>query len=141
MENPAPQTFRVFDTTGSDGALLENEDLTITWNGTYVSTAKVDGMMSFNRYGDFNYHGSSTLGAFRAYIVSSSSSKNANSIDVELIFDGETAIDGIISAVTDNKADVYSIEGRLVKNKVSSDKALDALAPGVYIINGKKVSK
>ncbi|MBO5613325.1 MAG: InlB B-repeat-containing protein [Prevotella sp.] len=141
MENPAPQTFRVFDTTGSDGALLENEDLTITWNGTYVSTAKVDGMMSFNRYGDFNYHGSSTLGAFRAYIVSSSSSNNANSIDVELIYGGETAIDEIVLAESGNKVNVYSVVGRQIKSKVSRSEALGGLSSGVYIVNGKKIVK
>ncbi len=139
MSNPPAQTFRVFNTDGSDGALLENEDLTVTWNGTYVTTPIVDGMKSFNTKGDFGDHTASTIAAFRAYIVSSSASNN-NAIDIELVYDGVTSVYSVTSAAV-GKVDVYSAEGRLVRRQVSSESALDGLAPGVYVISGKKYVK
>ena len=139
MSNPPAQAFRVFNTDGSDGALLENEDLTVTWNGTYVTTPMVDGMKSFNTKGDFGDHTASTIAAFRAYIVSSSASNN-NAIDIELVYDGVTSVYSVTSAAV-GKVDVYSAEGRLVRRQVSSESALDGLAPGVYVISGKKYVK
>ncbi|MBO5613324.1 MAG: hypothetical protein J5905_02320 [Prevotella sp.] len=130
MGNPSPIVLDVFNSNGSDGALLENEDLTVTWNGTYVSTAKVDGMMSFNRYGDFNYHGSSTLGAFRAYLVLSSS-VNSNSIEVEwLAADDATAINAIKQNINSNGDVMYNLNGQMVNSSA---------AKGIYIKNGVKV--
>jgi hypothetical protein len=133
MGNPSPIVLDVFNSNGSDGALLENEDLTVTWNGTYVSTAKVDGMMSFNRYGDFNYHGSSTLGAFRAYLVLSSS-VNSNSIEVEwLAADDATAINAIKQNINQSNDIMYNLNGQKI--------SISSAPKGIYIRNGVKVIK
>ena len=130
MQNPVSKSFRVFNTTGADGALLENENITITWNGTYVTTAKVDGMMSFNRYGDFGNHNSATLSPFRAYLLKTEPA-GEQSIDIEYIFSPDaTSIEGIISEQISQPAVIYSVSGQKV-NAINKG--------GIYIVNGRKV--
>lgn len=50
-----------------------------------------------------------------------------------------TAINGITGA--DGKADVYSVDGLLLRKDVALTEALDGLPAGVYVINGRKVVK
>ena len=37
--------------------------------------------------------------------------------------------------------DVYTLNGALLRSRVSSENALNGLQPGVYVVNGKKVVK
>ena len=46
---------------------------------------------------------------------------------------GVTADEGTVS--------VYSTDGKLLRDNVTSDRALDGLAPGVYIVGGEKAIK
>ena len=142
MSNPSSTVFDVFNTTGSDGALFENEDITLSWCGSYVSTPKVDGMMAFNSSANFNYLGTSVsnMPAFRAYILEETNS--GQSIEIELtLADDATAVDIIESGMTREKVDVYTVDGTLKKKNVSPVESLDGLEPGVYVVNGKKVVK
>ena len=139
MSNPAATDISVFDSDGSDGVLLENEDITLTWNGTYVTTAKVDGMMSFGSSGNFSEHKSSTLGAFRAYLVKETNFSNA--IEIEFVFGDATAIDTVKAKSMGTMVNVYSVSGSMQKKNVPANEALSGLAPGMYIINGKVVVK
>ena len=44
--------------------------------------------------------------------------------------------------MTDNeKVDVYTVAGEMIKSNVRQSEATDNLKKGVYIINGKKVIK
>ncbi len=142
MSNPPTVALDVFDSDGSDGTLLENENITLTWCGSYVSTPKVDGMMAFNSNGNFNYL-SPTVTAmtpFRAYMIEETNS--GQSIDIELsLADDATAIDIIKSEIARDKTDVYTVGGTLIKKNVSSVDALEGLAPGVYVVKGKKIVK
>ncbi|MDE6355351.1 MAG: cellulosome protein [Prevotella sp.] len=49
------------------------------------------------------------------------------------------SINGITSA--DGKADVYSVDGLLLRKDVALAEALDGLPAGVYVVNGRKVVK
>jgi hypothetical protein len=142
MSNPPSVNMDVFDSNGSDGALLESEDITVTWNGTYVKTDRVDGMKSFNSNGDFGDHTVATISAFRAYLVVTSATVNSQDIDVELTLGDATGIYELTNTVESVKnVDVYTIGGIRVKSRVPYGKALDGLLPGSYIINGKIVIK
>jgi pectate lyase len=142
MSNPPSVNMDVFDSNGSDGALLESEDITVTWNGTYVKTDRVDGMKSFNSNGDFGDHTAATISAFRAYLVVTSATVNSQDIDVELTLGDATGIYELTNTVESVKnVDVYTIGGIRVKSRVPYGKALDGLLPGSYIINGKIVIK
>ena len=138
MTNPPSTDIRIFDANDTNGLLTEDEDVTLTWNGTYVLTSKVDGMKSFNIDGSFGDHKSPTLAPFRAYLVKSGTS--SQSIDIELLFrDGATSIETISPRLASDYVNVYSTVGVLIKRNVPYDKALEGLAPGAYIVNGKKI--
>lgn len=46
-----------------------------------------------------------------------------------------------VSVTTEKVVDVYSLNGALLRSRVSSENALNGLQPGVYVVNGKKVVK
>ena len=46
-----------------------------------------------------------------------------------------------VSVTTEKVVDVYSLNGALLRSRVSSENALNGLQPGVYVVNGKKVIK
>ena len=141
MSNPASAVIRVFDTNDVNGLLTEDEDVTLTWNGTYVTTPRVDGMKSFNTDGSFGDHGYSTLSPFRAYLVKTGVSSQ-QTIELNWLSEGEaTAIEALKSKAASNSVNIYSIDGRQLKRNVSSEKATDGLAPGVYVVNGKTILK
>ncbi len=129
MTNPASTIIRVFDTNDANGLLTEDEDVQLTWNGTYVRTDRVDGMKSFNTDGSFGDHNSSTLAPFRAYLVKSGN--NAQSIEIELLFtDDATDINAIKQNINSNGDVMYNLNGQRVN---------PSAAKGIYIKNGVKV--
>ena len=133
MSNPASVSMKVFNTDGSDGALLENEDISLSWCGSYVSTPKVDGMMAFNSNGNFNYL-SPTVAAmtpFRAYMIEETNS--GQSLDIEIDFnntDDATAITSILQRAGEQNDAIYNLAGQRVNT---------ANKNGLYISNGKKI--
>lgn len=46
-----------------------------------------------------------------------------------------------VAVTTEKLVDVYTLNGALLRSRVSSEKALNGLQPGVYVVNGKKVIK
>lgn len=46
-----------------------------------------------------------------------------------------------VSVTTEKVVDVYSLNGALLRSRVSSENALNGLQSGVYVVNGKKVIK
>ena len=46
-----------------------------------------------------------------------------------------------VAVTTEKLVDVYTLNGALLRSRVSSENALNGLQPGVYVVNGKKVIK
>lgn len=46
-----------------------------------------------------------------------------------------------VSVTAEKLVDVYTLNGALLRSRVSSDNALNGLQPGIYVVNGKKVVK
>lgn len=46
-----------------------------------------------------------------------------------------------VSVTTEKLVDVYTLNGALLRSRVSSENALNGLQSGVYVVNGKKVIK
>lgn len=67
------------------------------------------------------------------------SSKYANDVVIALSGSMVTGIDAI--AAENGNVNVYNLNGVLVRKNVAAGKALNGLAKGVYLINGKKIVK
>lgn len=65
--------------------------------------------------------------------------------DSTLLTDGKLKVKTVSTGITginaDEIVDVYNTSGMKIRSQVAFGKALDSLAPGVYIINGQKVTK
>lgn len=61
---------------------------------------------------------------------------------IKVVF-GKDITTGIthVSVTTEKVVDVYSLNGALLRSRVSSESALNGLQPGIYVVNGKKVVK
>ncbi|MDM8145422.1 calycin-like domain-containing protein [Bacteroides eggerthii] len=46
-----------------------------------------------------------------------------------------------VSVTAEKLVDVYTLNGTLLRSRVSSENALNGLQPGIYVVNGKKVVK
>lgn len=50
-----------------------------------------------------------------------------------------SGIDTIVAGTQDSIVNVYNLQGMLVRENVDRDTAVDGLAPGVYVVGGRKV--
>lgn len=108
--------------------------------GAYTTQAvKSEGNTSYYGYanGAFVKANTGTLNPFRTMIKATVANAQAQ---FSLKLGNEvTGIIGVNSEL--GKVDVYNLEGKLIRNQVEATTALQGLAKGVYVINGKKVIK
>ena len=79
-----------------------------------------------------------TIPAFRAYMTMASNVKSLNILVIDDDATGIMSVDAQSGMTICLPANIYNLAGQLVKAKANS---LDALAPGIYIVNGKKYIK
>ena len=108
--------------------------------GTYTKQEIIsDATTTYYGYanGQFVKANTGTLNPFRTMIKATNT---AAPTTLSLKLDGEvTGIVGVNSEL--GKVNVYNLEGKLVRSQVAAATALQGLAKGVYVINGKKVVK
>lgn len=108
--------------------------------GTYTKQEVIsDATTTYYGYanGQFVKANTGTLNPFRTMIKATNTTAPAT---LSLKLDGEvTGIVGVNSEL--GKVNVYNLEGKLVRSQVAAATALQGLAKGVYVINGKKVVK
>ena len=108
--------------------------------GTYTKQEVIsDATTTYYGYanGQFVKANTGTLNPFRTMIKATNT---AAPTTLSLKLDGEvTGIVGVNSEL--GKVNVYNLEGKLVRSQVAAATALQGLAKGVYVINGKKVVK
>lgn len=108
--------------------------------GTYTKQEVIsDATTTYYGYanGQFVKANTGTLNPFRTMIKATNTAAPAT---LSLKLDGEvTGIVGVNSEL--GKVNVYNLEGKLVRSQVAAATALQGLAKGVYVINGKKVVK
>lgn len=105
---------------------LANKEFFISDNAFYVADQKV------------------TLNGFRAYLKVSEAMEapvNRMLIDIDGV---ATSVDEVFDADivdADRLVDVYTLSGMSVKRGVRKSEALDGLAKGIYVVDGKKLVK
>lgn len=97
--------------------------------------------MNIGEKGSFSYKckyvGVDGASVYRTYATISDSKEYVSSQPLEMVAKSLTSVDQI--ANDDNvPVDVYNAYGQLVKKQVCSNKALDGLSKGVYVVGGQK---
>lgn len=108
--------------------------------GSYtVQTVTSDANATYYGYqnGEFVKANNGTLNPFRT-MIKVTGAAGANVLTLKL--EGTTT--GINEAVSETgKTDVYTIDGKCVRRGVAAKEALNGLAKGVYVVNGRKIVK
>ena len=110
--------------------------------GTFVKTALPDGVFYLldNTFRHTNYSNTGTVSmkGWRGYFKITDTTGEIKNIGYSTE-NGETLhIDGTNVELNDI-VDVYSLSGMCLKRKVSRQSATEGLAPGIYLVGGKKV--
>lgn len=122
----------VFKGTFTNTTLTEGSYV-VTNNGVLSRISK-DGMMNIRPYRSYIYFNRQTAGAKAIFL------QNMNVNGFENDEDNTTGIENLLfeSGILTHSADVYSIDGQLVRSKALN---FNGLPKGVYIVNGKKYVK
>lgn len=108
--------------------------------GTYTTqTVTSDATATYYGYqnGEFVKANNGTLNPFRT-MIKVTGTVTAQALKLKL--NDETT--GISEAASEaGKADVYTIDGKCVRRGVAAKEALNGLAKGVYVVNGRKIVK
>ena len=108
---------------------------TVTFTGSFVKTEAPSRSYVFSNSTLYHLTSAMEMKGFRAYFTETRTDSGAK---LTLVIDDETTG---ITTYTDapvEKFDIYNTAGQLVKRNATST---DALPSGVYIVNGKKITK
>lgn len=85
--------------------------------------------------------GTAPLPAFSAYIDATGLSEHPETILMDTGNGTASLIENTFASETPAFVNVYNLQGMLIRQNVATESALDGLAAGIYIVNGKKISK
>lgn len=130
------------------GAAMQNDAL--VFKGTFKNTTLNEGSYVVTKNGVLSRIPSDGMNIkpYRSYIYFNRQTKGAKAISLQNMSvngfesdeDNTTGIENLLfeSGILTHSADVYSIDGRLVRSKALN---LNGLPKGIYIVNGKKYVK
>lgn len=85
--------------------------------------------------------GTAPLPAFSAYIDATGLSEHPETILMDTGNGTASLIENTFASETPAFVNVYNLQGMLIRQNVATESAIDGLAAGIYIVNGKKISK
>ncbi len=119
-----------------DVTVSDNAGESLTFKGNFYKTTATEGAYVLRKNQVYHLTGNMDIKGFRGMITQSMGSGakvfNAWSLD------GATTAIGNINASTKTRFDVYNVSGQMLRHAATS---LDDLPHGVYIVNGKKLTK
>jgi len=120
---------------------MESEKVNDYYLKGVFSKEEATNVYGYTTAGTFVKASSTTLVPFRAFIMSPEDVTSSDTRILECLFGGDetTAIERLNQA--DERVDVFSVDGRLLRRGVERGRALDALPSGVYVVGGHKVAK
>lgn len=141
--SPMGNTMTVVDWDGTSGLMEQNNNFSISYNGTYQSqqASSISNLYTFNSDGTFGPQTSGILSPFRMYLTAYTYSMpmSAYSLSIGVNDGGTTGIRELVTTpaykVSMSKA-IYDLNGRMV----SATGSTKGLPKGVYIQNRKKIT-
>ena len=106
----------------------------VTYKGYFYKTTVPKGAYVLRKNVVYHLVSDMTMKGFRAYFVEEDGNQ-AKIVNWTLDGGETTGIDEVVVNM-ENPADVYQLDGRLVRSNATS---LEGLSKGVYIVNGKKI--
>lgn len=120
----------------SDVAVSDNTGETITFKGNFYKTTAPAGAYVLSKNQVYHLPKAQELKGFRAVLTQSSAS--ASKLNTAWTLDGTATGIGNINASTATRFDVYNVNGQMLRHAATT---IDDLPHGVYIVNGKKLTK
>lgn len=114
---------------------VSNGDESITYQGCFCNTTATKGAYVLRKNKLYHLQSDMTMEGFRAMLIQGGSS--ASKVFSSWTLDSSTTGIGNINAESDTKHDVFNVAGQKVKTNATTDN----LPQGVYIVNGKKITK
>lgn len=127
----------------AEGTSVDNPTSANGLYGSFAGESVAEGMYLLNGNKIVKCGTGSKIGANRAYINMDEVPEYSTDSNVKPALEiGENgvvnSIDGI-AVVGSGVVDVYSVSGVRLRGGVNAERALDGLAKGIYVVNGKKV--
>ena len=112
-------------------------DTIFTYYGSFVKTTIPKGSYAVSKNKLYHLSKAMTTKGFRAYFISTM--RDGSNANVNISFDDyETTGISEVKSDTATRFDVYNTSGQKIKSGATS---IDNLPKGVYIVNGKKITK
>lgn len=108
---------------------------TVTFTGSFVKTTAPSRSYVFSNSTLYHLTGDMEMKGFRAYFTETRTDSGAK---LTLVIDDETTGITTYTDAPTKRFDIYNTAGQLVRRNATST---DALPSGVYIVNGKKITK
>lgn len=126
-----------FASTPTDVTVSDNTGESLTFNGNFYKTTATKGAYVLSKNQVYHLQKDMDIKGFRGMIIQRNTGSGAKVFNAWSL-DGTTTGIGTINATTDTRFDVYNVNGQMLRHAATS---LDDLPHGVYIVNGKKITK
>ncbi len=121
----------------TDVTKSDNTGESLTFKGNFYNTTATKGAYVLSKNQVYHLTIDKPIKGFRGMIIQSNTGSGAKVFNAWSL-DGATTAIGTINASTETRFDVYNVSGQMLRHAATS---LDDLPHGVYIVNGKKLTK
>lgn len=114
-----------------------DENGTFTFYASFVKSTMPSGSYMFSKNKIYHITANKTFKGFRGYFVYTTDESSNSNLNFSLMDDETTGISEVKTEAA-TRFDVYNTSGQKIKSGATS---IDDLPKGVYIVNGKKITK
>ncbi len=126
-----------FASQPNDVTVSDDSNESLTFKGNFYKTTATKGAYVLSKNQVYHLTSDMPIKGFRGMIIQGNTDSGAKVFNAWSL-DGATTAIGTINASTETRFDVYNVSGQMLRHAATS---LDDLPHGVYIVNGKKLTK
>ncbi len=126
-----------FASQPTDVTVSDNAGESLTFKGNFQKGTATKGAYVLRKNQVYHLTDNTSIQGFRGMITQSNTGSGAKVFNAWSL-DGTATGIGTINATTETRFDVYNVNGQMLRHAATS---LDDLPHGVYIVNGKKITK